>query len=121
MALIKELQGLDPIYVFAGKNGMTSDKALGRAMRRLFEIGALDIEPVRPHDFRRTIRTHLEKLNVAPHIAEKCLNHSLGAINAVYNKNTYFDERREALERREVFLMLQVNPQENVTHIKQAS
>ena len=121
IALIKDLQGLDPVYIFAGKNGMMTDKVLGRAMRRFFESGALTIEKVRPHDFRRTIRTHLEQLNVQPHIAEKCLNHSLGAINAVYNKNTYLDERREALERWETFFMLQVNPRQNVIHIKQAS
>jgi len=120
MSLIAELQGLDPVYVFCGKNGMISDKAMGRAMRRLFEIGALDIEPVRPHDFRRTVRTHLEKLNVAPHIAEKCLNHSLGAINATYNKNSYLDERREALERWNEFVSLQINPKSNVTHIRRA-
>jgi len=120
MSLIAELQGLDPDYIFCGLNGMISDKAMGRAMRRFFEIGALDIEPVRPHDFRRTVRTHLEKLNVAPHIAEKCLNHSLGAINATYNKNTYLNERREALERWEQFFMLQVNPQENVINFIKA-
>ncbi len=112
--LIEELKGIDPVYVFAGKNGTLSDKAPGRAMRRLFETGALTIERTTPHDFRRTIRTHLEKLSVQPHIAEKCLNHSLGAINAVYNKNSYIDERREALKRWEQFLMLQINPQEKV-------
>ena len=88
---------------------MMTDKVLGRAMRHFFETGALGIERVRPHDFRRTVRTHLEKLNVQPHIAEKCLNHSLAAINAVYNKNTYLNERREALERWEGFLMRQIN------------
>ena len=119
--LISELQGFDPIFIFAGKNGMLSDKVLGRAMRRLFESGALTIERARPHDFRRTIRTHLEKhLQVAPHIAEKCLNHSLGSINAVYNKNTYLPERLEALDRWAEFVMLQVNPQSNVTYIKKA-
>lgn len=118
LRLIEELKGIDSVYVFPGKNGMMTDKVPGRAMRRLFEVGVLDIEKVTPHDFRRTVRTHLEKLNVQPHIAEKCLNHSLGAINAVYNKNTYIEERREALERWEVFLMLQVEPQQNVTHIQ---
>ncbi len=117
--LLIELQGIDPIYVFCGNSGQLSDKVLGRAMRRFFETGVLTIEKVRPHDFRRTVRTHLEKnLAIAPHIAEKCLNHSLGSINAVYNKNTYLDERREALERWEQFLMLQVNPQENVVFLK---
>lgn len=114
--LILELQGLDAVYVFCGVNGMMSDKVMGRAMRRLFEIGALTIERARPHDFRRTVRTHLEMLNVAPHIAEKCLNHSLGAINATYNKNSYL----KALERWNEFVSLQVNPQQNVVHIREA-
>jgi len=120
ISLIIELQNLDPDYVFCGLKGMMSDKVTGRAMRRLFEVGALDIEPVRPHDFRRTVRTHLEKLHIAPHIAEKCLNHSLGAINAVYNKNSYLGERREALERWTDFVMLQVNPIDNVINIQRA-
>jgi len=121
ISLITELQNLDPDYVFCGLKGMMSDKVTGRAMRRLFEVGALNIEPVRPHDFRRTVRTHLEKLHIAPHIAEKCLNHSLGAINAVYNKNSYLDERREALERWSEFVRLQVNPMTNVISIQRAS
>ncbi len=107
--LLTELQGIDPIYVFN-----LSDKSLGHAMRRFFANGTLTIEKVTPHDFRRTVRTHLEKLGVAPHISEKCLNHSLGAINATYNKNTYFNERRQALELWEAFLMRQVSPQNNV-------
>ncbi|MCK5189802.1 MAG: site-specific integrase [Methylococcales bacterium] len=117
--LFRELQVFNSVHVFCGKNGQLSDKVLGRAMRRFFESGALTIDGVRPHDFRRTIRTHLEKnLKVAPHIAEKCLNHSLGAINAIYNKNNYLHERREALERWTEFVMLQVDPRSNVTHIK---
>ncbi len=118
--LFSDLQGIDPVYVFSGKTGMLSDKALARAMWRFFKLGVLTIEQVKPHDFRRTLRTHLERLNVPPHVAEKCLNHSLGSINAVYNKNTYINERREALERWEQFLMLQVNPQQNIIPIRQA-
>ena len=118
--LFSELQGIDPVYVFAGKTGMLSDKVLGRAMRRFFETGVLTIEQVRPHDLRRTMRTHLGKLKIPPHIAEKCLNHSLGSIEGIYDKNTYIDERREALERWEQFLMLQVNPQQNIIPIRQA-
>ena len=120
ISLLQELQGADPDYVFCGKDGMLSDKVPGRAMRRLFEAEALTIERATPHDFRRTIRTHLEMLNVQPHIAEKCLNHSLGAINAVYNQNNYLIERREALERWTEFVILQVNPQQNVTSIRKA-
>jgi integrase len=50
------------------------------------------------HDFRRTARTLLAELNVAPHVAEMCLNHKPRGVEAVYNKHSYFAERRAALE-----------------------
>ena len=50
-----------------------------------------------PHDLRRTARTGLGKLGIAPHIAEKCLNHSLGQMEAIYDRGDYLPERRDAL------------------------
>ena len=50
------------------------------------------------HDFRRTARTQLAELGVAPHVAELCLNHKPKGVEAVYNKHTYFAERRAALK-----------------------
>ena len=93
-------------WVMAGRtDGPITDKVLGRAMRRLFELKdkngdpVLDIPKCRPHDFRRTLRTHLEDLGIEPHISEKCLNHSLGRIERTYNRNTLLTQRREALQR----------------------
>ncbi|MGH8529341.1 MAG: tyrosine-type recombinase/integrase [Nevskiales bacterium] len=57
------------------------------------------LEPFTVHDFRRTARTHLEALGVAPHIAERCLNHKLKGVEGIYNRHDYLEERREALER----------------------
>jgi hypothetical protein len=40
-------------------------------------------------------------LGIAPHVVDKVLNHTTGAIHgiaAVYNKFQYIDERRTALE-----------------------
>ena len=54
---------------------------------------------VSPHDLRRTMRTHLGKLRIPPHITERCLNHSLGRIVQTYDLHDYIEERREALER----------------------
>jgi integrase len=81
-----------------------SDKALARAVRRLLalEINGeriLPVDPFVPHDLRRTVRTHLSKLKVPPHIAEKCLNHSLGPMEKVYDHNPFIPERREALQK----------------------
>jgi integrase len=51
-----------------------------------------------PHDLRSTMRSHLGALGVDVLIAERCLNHSLGGLVAVYDKHDYLPERRRALE-----------------------
>lgn len=55
------------------------------------------LSPFTVHDLRRTARTHLAALGVAPYIAEMCLNHKPQGIEAVYNVHDYFEERRAAL------------------------
>ena len=52
-----------------------------------------ELVPFTIHDLRRTARTHLEALGVAPHIAERCLNHKIKGIEGIYNRHDYFDER----------------------------
>ena len=51
-----------------------------------------------PHDLRSTARSHLGALGVPVAIAERCLNHTLGGLIAVYDQHDYLDERRRALE-----------------------
>lgn len=51
-----------------------------------------------PHDLRSTARSHLGALGVPVAIAERCLNHTLGGLIAVYDQHDYLDERRKALE-----------------------
>lgn len=49
------------------------------------------------HDLRRTCRTGLSSLGVAPHVAEACLNHRPRGVEGVYNRFSFLDERRAAL------------------------
>jgi integrase len=61
----------------------------------------VEIEPWTVHDLRRTAATGMARLNIAPHVVDKVLNHVSGSIHgvaAVYNRFEYFDERRIALE-----------------------
>jgi integrase len=86
------------------EEGHLTDKALGRAMRRLFDnktpLLTLPGGPASPHDLRRTMRTHLGRLRVPLHVAERCLNHSLGRIVQTYDGDaSYLEERREAMAR----------------------
>jgi integrase len=51
------------------------------------------------HDLRRTARTNLASLGVAPFIAELILGHAQKGVHAVYDLHRYQAEKREALER----------------------
>lgn len=50
------------------------------------------------HDLRRTVRTGLGMLGVAPHVAEAVLNHLPPKLIRTYDRNSYEDEKRKALE-----------------------
>ncbi len=53
------------------------------------------------HDLRRTAATHLGKLGTPPHVIKRILNHVSGTfagVAGVYNRHTYLDEMRTALE-----------------------
>jgi hypothetical protein len=62
---------------------------------------AAELPPWILHDLRRTATTGMARLGIAPHVADKVLNHTAGTIRgvaAVYNRFEYLDERRAALE-----------------------
>jgi integrase len=53
------------------------------------------------HDLRRTAATGMARLNIAPHVVDRILNHVSGTISgvaAVYNRHAYLEERKAALE-----------------------
>jgi len=112
LALVEELKGIDETWLFPGKQFAISSsskplsgKAFGRAVRRMVYKQSEQREPLlkipafTPHDLRRTLRSGLSRLRVAPHIAERCLNHSLGGIVEVYDHHDYLEERGEALQK----------------------
>jgi integrase len=53
------------------------------------------------HDLRRTAASGMAGLGIAPHVVEAVLNHKSGTIKgvaAVYNRYSYADEKRHALD-----------------------
>ena len=55
----------------------------------------------RVHDLRRTCVSGMAGLGVAPHVADKILNHQSGTISgvaAVYQRHEFLAERRAALD-----------------------
>ena len=89
---------VDQDLLFSG-NGRTAVSGFSSAKARLdAAMGATDWVL---HDLRRTATTGLARLGIAPHIADKVLNHTAGTIRGVaatYNRFEYLDERKAALE-----------------------
>jgi len=71
-------------------------QALTRAIGRHWsEIGIK--KAFTPHDLRRTLRTKLTEMGVSDVVAERVLGHKLQGMMAVYNRHTYDEEKRQAL------------------------
>ena len=59
------------------------------------------------HDLRRTFTTNLAALGTPIHVTEKLLNHVTGTVSgvaAVYNRHSYMDEMRKAVQQWETRL-----------------
>ena len=70
------------------------------------------------HDLRRTVRTNMSALRVPPHIAEAVLGHVVTGIQKHYDRWSYLDEKREALEAWARKVESLINPGRNVTPIE---
>jgi integrase len=69
------------------------------AKRRLDQLSG--VTRWRLHDLRRTCVSGMARLGVAPHVADKILNHQAGTISgvaAVYQRHEFLAERRAALD-----------------------
>jgi integrase len=64
-------------------------RVLSHALRRLEQTFT-------PHDLRRTFATRLADMDVLPHVIEKLLDHQMVGVMAVYNRATYWPERKAA-------------------------
>lgn len=99
-------------YVFpsrkASKRPYMGPDTLNRAISKLFgrEPGKTkqppnlmgDMQHFTVHDLRRTCRTLLAQQGTPGHVAERCLNHKLKGVEAIYNQYDYLEERKAALQ-----------------------
>jgi integrase len=60
--------------------------------------GGEPLAPWRLHDLRRSFRTNLSRLGIAPHVAELCIGHRQPGLHRVYDQYRYADEQRHAFE-----------------------
>jgi integrase len=82
------------------RNGVTPIGDFSSQKRKLDDL--CNVPHWRLHDLRRSAVSGMARLGVAPHIADKILNHAAGTISgvaAVYQRHEFLNERRDALER----------------------
>ena len=87
------------------KSKKALDKKMLETLRKFAEDkgvnpGLVKLTPWRLHDIRRTVTTELSKLGVPIHVADAILNHksnAMSSVAAIYQRNEFIDERREAL------------------------
>jgi len=81
--------------VFGAGRGFNSfSYAAGHLDRRLQPA-----EKWQLRDLRRTVRSGLSRLGVTPHVAEAVINHVPPKLIRTYDRYSYVNEKREALER----------------------
>lgn len=59
----------------------------------------IKIDPFDTHDLRRTFSTKLSELNIEPYVVEMMLGHKLGGVFEVYNKHSFIDQKRIAMDK----------------------
>jgi integrase len=81
-------------YCFGNGHGFTAWSASKATLDE-----SLDIAPWVQHDLRRSCRSIMSKLKIAPHIAELCIGHSIhNAVGQIYDRYAYLEEKSEALQ-----------------------
>lgn len=86
------------VYIFS--NTARPYQRFNKTKRRLDAMAGINDWVL--HDLRRTCVSGMARLGVAPHVADKILNHQSGTISgvaAVYQRHEFLNERKEALER----------------------
>jgi integrase len=95
-----------------GKSKSALDKAVLAEMRGQVKTGA-KVEPLPNwtlHDLRRTGKTLMARAGVRPDISERVLGHVIAGVEGTYDRHSYADEKRDALEKLAAMIQRILNP-----------
>lgn len=89
-------------HMFSGSNGEKPLSGFSRGKKRLAkavetELGR-SLVNWRPHDFRRSVATHMRRLGVDRHVVKRVLGHAERDVTATYDRYNLLAEARAALE-----------------------
>jgi integrase len=84
-----------------GKSKAALDRAVLAEMKKQCKLGA-KVEPLPNwtlHDLRRTAKTLMARAGVRPDISERVLGHVIAGVEGTYDRHSYAEEKRDALEK----------------------
>ena len=102
-------------FVFSTTGGQKPISGFSKMKRRLDalvaeELGA-ELQPWCLHDIRRSFRTNLSALPITEEVRERLLAHAQDELSATYDRYSYLDEKRRALELWTARLLDMVRPE----------
>jgi integrase len=84
-------------HVFAGRDGDGPFNGFSKSKAALDK--ATGVTGWTLHDLRRTAKTLMVRAGVRPDISERVLGHVIAGVEGTYDRHSYADEKRDALER----------------------
>ena len=93
-----------------------SKAALDKAVLQAMQTQAKNRPKVEPfpnwtlHDLRRTAKTLMVRAGVRPDISERVLGHVIAGVEGTYDRHSYADEKRDALEKLAAMIERILNP-----------
>lgn len=105
-------------FVFSSTEGKTPFNGYSKAKRTLEGLinerrkktGAKPMPHWTLHDLRRTARSLMARAGVPSDVAERVLGHVIPGVRGVYDRHSYADEKRNALERLAALIERILNP-----------
>ena len=90
-------------YVFVGRTKQTPFSGFGKGKAALDKAvakanGRQPLPNWTLHDLRRTAKTLMVRAGVRPDISERVLGHVIAGVEGTYDRYSYLDEKRDALE-----------------------
>ena len=99
LEIIQSIPKTNDNFVFPARGGDKPVSGFSKWKKKIDQLSSTSGWTV--HDLRRTAATELAGLKVQPHVIERLLNHSTGILGGAagrYNRFSYLDEMREALD-----------------------
>ena len=98
VALVERLLKQDGEFLI--KTGRTGDKPVNGFSKAKAQLDRLSgVQDWKFHDIRRTVATNLSKLGVDRFLLQRIVNHTDSGVTAIYDRYSYLEEKREALQR----------------------